>query len=84
MSKVFDHKTVGMSIDNCVDLLNFDKPNYVKIDVDGIEHLILKGASKTLKNVESVLVEVNDNYKIPHGWDGLAADRIINILKQII
>ena len=33
------------------------------MDVDGIEHLILKGYLDTLKNVESILIEVNENYK---------------------
>ena len=28
----------------------FKKPNYIKIDVDGIEHLILNGAKDLLKN----------------------------------
>ena len=39
-------------------------PNYIKIDVDGIEHLILEGAEMFLKDkkVKSILVEVNDNY----------------------
>ena len=32
------------------------------MDVDGIEHLILKGAINTIQNAESLLIEVNDNY----------------------
>ena len=32
------------------------------MDVDGIEHLILKGATDTLKSAESLLIEVNDNF----------------------
>ena len=59
----FNYNTVGLSIDQSVKLLNFAKPNYIKIDVDGIEHLILKGATNTLKDVDSLLVEVNDNDK---------------------
>ena len=31
-----------------------DIPNYIKIDVDGIEHLILKGGIKLLKNIKIV------------------------------
>ena len=60
---VLKYKTIGMSIDNCINILNFVKPDYIKIDVDGIEHLILKGAKDALKNVESLLVEVNDNFQ---------------------
>ena len=51
-----------MSMDDCIKLLNFEKPNYIKIDVDGIEHLILKGSTDTLKSVKSILVEVNKNF----------------------
>ena len=62
MTSIFKYKTVGMSIDQAVSLLNFEKPNYIKIDVDGIEHLILKGATDTLKSAESLLIEVNDDF----------------------
>ena len=62
MTSIFKYKTVGMSVDQAVSLLNITKPNYIKMDVDGIEHLILKGAADTLKNVESLLIEVNDNF----------------------
>ena len=42
---------------------NNQKPDYIKIDVDGIEHLILEGASllKNLSNIE-ILIEINDNF----------------------
>ena len=62
-NNIFNYKNIGLSVDDCINLLKFEKPNYIKIDVDGIEHLILKGALNTLNNVESVLVEVNDNFK---------------------
>ena len=32
------------------------------MDVDGIEHLILKGATKILSNADSILVEINDDF----------------------
>ena len=40
-------------------------PNYIKIDVDGIEHLILEGASNYLDNSEirSMSIELNENFK---------------------
>ena len=50
--------TVALSIDECVQALNFPKPDYIKIDVDGLEHLIISGGQRTLdSNVKSVLVE---------------------------
>mgnify|MGYP001474305760 CR=1 FL=1 len=36
----------------------------IKVDVDGIEHLILSGAKETLRNsvCKTVLIEVNDSF----------------------
>lgn len=62
LKKEFNYNTIGSSIDECVSLFRIKQPDYIKIDVDGIEHLILKGASETLKKVRSVLVEVDDNF----------------------
>lgn len=40
-------------------------PNYIKIDVDGIEHLILEGANKYLKHddLRGVSIELNENFE---------------------
>ena len=40
-------------------------PNYIKIDVDGIEHLILEGANKYLKHndLRGISIELNENFK---------------------
>ncbi len=58
------YKILGTSVDYLTsnNILNF--PNYIKIDVDGIEHLIMKGSIKTLSNekLKSILVEINENY----------------------
>ena len=61
VSNSFNYNTLGMSIDNTISHLEFKKPNYIKMDVDGIEHLILKGSLNTLSTVESILLEVNEN-----------------------
>jgi len=39
-------------------------PSYIKIDVDGIEHLLLKGGLKLLKNpkVLEIQIEINENF----------------------
>jgi len=39
-------------------------PDYIKIDVDGLEHLILEGGDKFLgdKKVKSISIEVNENF----------------------
>ena len=62
LKKEFNYNTVGMSMDECVDVLKIKQPNYIKIDVDGIEHLILKGGTRTLNKAKSVLVEVDENF----------------------
>jgi len=57
----FFYKTIGLSIDESINLLKINQPDYIKIDVDGIENLILKGGIQTLKKIKSVLVEVDSN-----------------------
>ena len=64
LDKLFDYKTIGISIDETVSLLKIVQPDYIKMDVDGIEHLILKGGKETLKKVKSILVEVDENFEI--------------------
>ena len=38
------------------------RPDYIKMDVDGIEHLILEGGNKILKKTKSILVEVDESF----------------------
>lgn len=56
----------GTNIKNLLDNKLLDIPNYIKIDVDGTEHLILKGMGKYLQDpkIKSILVEINENFKI--------------------
>ena len=58
----FVYNTVGFTCDNILSSLNLKSPDYIKIDVDGIEHLILEGSRKTLESVKSILVEINDDF----------------------
>ena len=61
----FSYHTLGFTLDFLIESkLLPHVPNMVKVDVDGIEHLILDGARKTLKNklCQTVLIEVNDNF----------------------
>ena len=64
LEEEFNYNTVGMSMDECVDVLKIKQPNYIKIDVDGIEHLVLKGGTRTLNKAKSVLVEVDENFTL--------------------
>ena len=42
----------------------YEIPDYIKIDVDGIEHLILDGADKYLSNkkIKGISIEINDQF----------------------
>jgi FkbM family methyltransferase len=60
--KVFEFSTIGLSMVDAIDLLKIAFPDYIKIDVDGIEHLILKGGVPVLQRARSVLVEINDRF----------------------
>tara|TARA_X000000368_G_C22967210_1_gene683736 strand:- start:103 stop:906 length:804 start_codon:yes stop_codon:yes gene_type:complete len=58
---VFTQGVFSTTIDDLWNRFNLPIPNYIKIDVDGIELKIINGAIKTLKNqdLKSVLVEIN-------------------------
>ena len=58
----FDYKVCGVSPKDLIGYFGCPQPDYIKIDVDGIEHLILEGLSPILKEVKSVLVEVNEGF----------------------
>ena len=62
MHPEFVYKTTGIDLDTLSKLLQLEKADYVKIDVDGLEHIILSGAKNTLKNAREILVEINDNF----------------------
>ena len=60
------YNTFGTSLDNLIKLKILKVPNYIKIDVDGIEDLILAGAKNLLlnKKIKSILIEINDKFKV--------------------
>lgn len=60
--QVFEFSTVGLSMVDAVELLNIPYPDYIKMDVDGIEHLILQGGIPILRRVQGILVEINDKF----------------------
>lgn len=59
-----NYKIYGTTINYLLDNNILNIPNYIKIDVDGIEHLILEGASKYLGNskLKSFSLELNENF----------------------
>lgn len=60
--KAFEFPTIGLSMVDAVDLLKIPQPDYIKMDVDGIEHLILKGGMPILQGVKGALIEINDKF----------------------
>ena len=64
----FFYKTLGITLDKCIDLFRLPQPDHIKIDVDGIEHLILSGATSALEDIslKSILVEINEDFKKQH------------------
>lgn len=60
--QVFEFQTLGFSMEDAIQRLGLPQPGYIKMDVDGIEHVILKGGSSVLRQVKGVLIEVNDDF----------------------
>jgi FkbM family methyltransferase len=63
LSETFAFPTIGLSILDAVNLLKIPQPDYIKMDVDGIEHLILKGGIPILLKTKGVLIEINDQFE---------------------
>ena len=57
ISSNFNYEVLGVSLDALVNTLHFTQPNFIKIDVDGIEPEILESGALVLREVQSVLVE---------------------------
>tara|TARA_X000000950_G_scaffold184947_1_gene224008 strand:+ start:25632 stop:26504 length:873 start_codon:yes stop_codon:yes gene_type:complete len=58
------YKIIGLSMNDYIKYLNQETPNYIKVDVDGIEHLILNGGKKILQSdtLKEICIELNENY----------------------
>lgn len=72
LNKVFAFSTIGISIDQIVSLLKIPRPSHIKIDVDGLEHLILAGGQSVLKLISELTIEVNEDF----------AEQTINVRKH--
>lgn len=62
IQQVFEYQIPGLTMEDATQKLGIPQPDYIKMDVDGIEHLILKGGMSVMKNVKGILVEVNDDF----------------------
>lgn len=64
MNPANKYQIFSTNIDEIIDNQILEIPDYIKIDVDGIEHLILKGGIKLFKEqkILEVQIEINENY----------------------
>ncbi len=63
----FKQGAVSFSIDGLVEKFHLPTPSLLKIDVDGIENLIIEGCKNLLsaKSIESILVELSSPVDLP-------------------
>ena len=59
-----NYRIFGTSINYLLKNKILEVPSHIKIDVDGIEHLVLEGASEYLNNkeIKSIMIELNEDY----------------------
>ena len=62
ISQIFTYKILGLSMEDALQRLAVPQPDYIKMDVDGLEHFILKGGLAVLQNIKEILIEVNDDF----------------------
>jgi FkbM family methyltransferase len=62
ITSTFEYRICGVTMDEAIASLGILPPNYIKMDVDGTEHLILSGGANLLTQVKSVLIEINDAF----------------------
>lgn len=51
--------TISIKLDDFYSIYKLPKPDHIKIDVDGIELLILKGSLQLLKSVKTLMIETS-------------------------
>jgi len=74
---IMKYSLLGTTINYYLENSILDIPDYIKIDVDGIEHFILEGGDKFLNNkkVKSLLIEINENFKEQY-------DKVLNLMNK--
>lgn len=62
LNSIFEYRVFGITMDDVIKIFNLPQPDFIKIDVDGIEHLVLQGGPLVLQHIKGLLIEVNDNF----------------------
>jgi FkbM family methyltransferase len=65
-----------ITMDELVSIFKIPTPKFIKIDVDGLEQEVLKGGIEVLSKVDSVLIEVDDEFI---GQDSEISKLLINL-----
>jgi hypothetical protein len=58
----FSHSVLECALDELIDRVGLPQPKYLKIDVDGSESEALAGSKNCLKKVESVFIELTEEF----------------------
>ncbi|EMN24416.1 methyltransferase FkbM domain protein [Leptospira kirschneri serovar Sokoine str. RM1] len=82
MNQIFEYSLLGLSMEDAVNQFNLPKPDYIKMDVDGIEHIILKGGKNVLKNVKEILLEINEDFTEQFHTSRSILERVGFVLKN--
>ena len=61
MKPAYKQGAVAMQLDDLIAGGLLPKPDHIKIDVDGIEPKVVRGAEKAIRGAQSVLIETNSN-----------------------
>lgn len=64
----YEQGSVAFSLDTLVYELMLPQPTHIKIDVDGFEDKVLKGAERVLDHTQSVLVEMDSANSFHMEW----------------
>lgn len=62
IDNIFSFQTFGCSMDQAVSTFKLPQPDFIKMDVDGIEHFILQGGKNVLDKINGILIEINDDF----------------------
>ena len=63
LAQTFSFPTLGISMDEGISLLQLPAPDFIKMDVDGIEHIILRGGPGIISRIQGMLIEINDGFE---------------------
>lgn len=70
----FEQGMVGMSLDSFIEKFDAPFPKHIKIDVDGIEDRIVKGAARTLADSRLVSISIELDSNRPEYTDAVVAN----------